>query len=93
MTYKYLDPAENVGLPSPVPYAGLYSDAPYSQNKWSKDYRGPQIPPDAVAYSQQYFELARYHIPTASRPGNNTVLNNPYRFTYNNNYNTLCTSI
>ena len=92
LSYKFLDPAENVGIPQPVPYAGLYSDAPYAQNKWGKDYRGERIPPDAVAYSQHFFELAKHHIPSVPRPGNNTLLNNPYRFTNNNNLNTLCYS-
>lgn len=83
MEYKFLDPNENVGLPKPLRYAGLYSEnAPaYKNSKWgSKDYRGEYIPPDAVAYSSQFFELARHHIPTGIRPGNNTLIFNPFKF-------------
>jgi hypothetical protein len=90
MEYKFLDPAENVGLPKPLKYAGLYSeDTPYYKTKWSKDYRGAYVPPDAVSYSSRYFELARNHIPTGIRPGNNTILNSPYKF-YDDKLNGMC---
>lgn len=88
MEYKFLDPSENAGLPRPLRYAGIYSEKAHGAN----DYRGQYIPPDAVAYSSQYFELARIHIPTGIRPGNNTLLFNPYRFNKNENFNDLCYS-
>lgn len=93
MEYKYLDPSENVGLPKPLKYAGLYSEysdtVPYTQSKWSRDYRGAHIPPDAVAYSSQFFELAKGHIPTGIRPGNNTMVHNPYKF-FDDKLNVMC---
>lgn len=92
MEYKYLDPAENVSLPKPQMYAGLYSpyaSLPHHQSRWSKNYRGEHIPPDAVAYASQYFELARSHIPTSIRPGNNTMVFNPYKH-YKDDLNMLC---
>jgi len=88
MIYSYLDPSENVGIPAPVPHAGLYaSDASYKQTQWSKDYRGPRIEPDAVAYASQFY--APNHVPTGARPGNNTIINNPYKFG-DRKYNGMC---
>lgn len=90
MEYKVLDPNENVGLPKPLQYAGIYAEnTPYKKTNWSKDYRGMYIPPDAVAYATQYFELARHHVPTGIRPGNNTLIFNPYRYR-DENFNDLC---
>lgn len=87
--YKFLDADDQVTLPTPQANAGLYApDAPHVKTTWSKDYR-KYIPPDAVAYSSTYFELARGHINTANRPGNNTILNNPFRF-YSDASNALC---
>jgi hypothetical protein len=91
MEYKYLDPAENVGLPRPLQYAGIYTEPPYkTNNRGTRDYRGEYLPPDAVAYASQYFELARLHIPTGIRPGNNTLIFNPYRFNNDPAFNDLC---
>lgn len=90
MEYKYLDPSENVGLPKPLKNAGLYSEnVPHTQRQWGKDYRGQYIPPDAVAYATQFFELAKNHIPTGIRPGNNTMIYNPYKF-YDDKFNGMC---
>jgi hypothetical protein len=90
-TYKLLDPAENVGIPQPQPYAGLYApNVPHIKTTWSKDYR-KYVPPDAVAYSSQYFELAKGHIPTSVRVGNNTIVNSPFKFK-SDTYNSLCYS-
>jgi hypothetical protein len=84
MEYKYLDPAENVNLPKHLINAGIYSE-----NSTPKNKRPEHIPPDAVAYATQYFELARHHVPTSIRPGNNTLVFDPYKFT-NDEYNSLC---
>lgn len=91
MEYKYLDPSENAGLPRPLQNAGIYSEAAHKTNeRGSKDYRGQYVPPDAVAYASQYFELARHHIPTGVRPGNNSLLFNPFRFNKDDSFNDLC---
>ena len=92
MEYKYLDPGENAGLPRPLQYAGIYAETPHKTSTgWSsRDYRGQYVPPDAVAYASQYFELARHHIPTSIRPGNNTLIFNPFRFNKNDAFNDLC---
>lgn len=83
MEYKYLDPTENVNLPKHLRNAGIYAE--HSHAKHDRQY----IPPDAVAYSTQYFELARHHVPTGIRPGNNTLAFNPYKFTKDES-NALC---
>lgn len=81
LDYSYILPEENVGIPPPMRYAGLYSsDLPYTNTQWAKEYRGERVDPDAVAYSEHYNELAKKHIPTSIRPGNNSILNNPYSF-------------
>ena len=88
--YSFLEPSENVGIPEPQKNAGLYAgDTPYKKTQWSKDYRGPRIEPDAVAFSTQFYEGARNHIPTGIRPGNNTILKNPYNYV-STTYNTMC---
>lgn len=88
--YSFLDPSENVGLPKPMINNGIYaSDIPYIKKIWSKDYRGPKIEPDAVAFSHHFYEGAKNHIPTGIRPGNNTIINNPYQF-ISNKYNYMC---
>jgi hypothetical protein len=88
MPFSYLDPSENVGIPPPMPHAGLYApDAAYTQTQWSKDYRGPRIEPDAVAYASHFY--APNHIPTYTRPGNNSILNNPFKFS-DTKYNSMC---
>ena len=94
MEYKFLDPSENAALPRPLKYAGIYSEtAPKAISEWgARDYRGQYIPPDAVAYSSQYFELARLHIPTSIRPGNNTLIFNPFRFNKDERFNDVCYS-
>jgi hypothetical protein len=89
VTYKYLNPSENVGMPPPQKNAGLYADLPYTQTERSKTYAREHIQPDAVSYSKHYFELARHHIPTGIRPGNNTLQINPYTFSQKH-YNRLC---
>lgn len=90
ISYSFLDPSENSGIPPPQKYAGLYSsDEPYTDTLWSKDYRGPRIEPDAVAYASKFDEVAKSHIPTSIRPGNNTIKNNPYSFS-SKTYNTMC---
>ena len=92
MNYSFVDPNENVGLPKPMSYAGLYSsDVPYTNTLWAKEYRGAHIPPDAVAYASQYNELAKSHIVSSIRPGNNEIINNPYRFN-NDKLNSMCYS-
>lgn len=89
--YKYIDPAENAGLPKPLRNAGIYAETGHTTtSRGTKDYRGQYIPPDAVAYASQYFELARHHIPTSVRPGNNTFIFNPFRFNKDENFNDLC---
>lgn len=90
ISFSYIDPSENVGIPPPMKYAGLYSsDVPYTNTLWSKDYRGPRIDPDAVSYASQYDEVAKTQIPTTIRPGNNTMTKNPYMFS-STSYNTMC---
>lgn len=89
-SYSFLDPSENVGIPHPMNHAGLYtSTQPYENTLWSKDYRGPRIEPDAIAYSSQYNDLAKTHIPTNVRPGNNSIDKNKYFFK-NQQYNEIC---
>ena len=74
ISYSFIDPSENIGIPPPQRYAGLYSsDEPYTNTKWSKDYRGPRIEPDAVAYASKFSDGAKGHIPITIRPGNNTT--------------------
>jgi len=90
LDYSYVLPGENVGIPPPMRYAGLYSsDLPYTNTQWAKEYRGERVDPDAVAYSKYYNELAQTHIPTSIRPGNNFIQNNPYGFE-DEKYNTMC---
>ena len=89
MNFSFLDSTENVSVPPPMQNAGLYSGIPYKKNKWAKDYSTPRLAPDAVEYSSQYFELAKGHIPTSSRPGNNSIPSNKFLIT-DTNYNTLC---
>ena len=90
LDYSFVIPEENVGIPPPMRYAGLYSsDVPYTNTLWAKEYRGERVEPDAVAYSKQYNELAKKHIPTSIRPGNNSIVNNPYGFD-NDKSNIMC---
>ena len=90
ISYSFIDPSENVGIPPPQKHAGLYSsDEPYKNTNWSKDYRGPRIEPDAVAYANTFGIGAKKHIPTSIRPGNNTIVNNPYSFK-STEYNSMC---
>lgn len=89
MDFSYLDPSENVGIPQPMKNAGLYAgDIPFKKTKYSRDYSTGRIEPDAVAFASQFDPLARSHIPTSIRPGNNSILNNP--FTFMPNMNTMC---
>lgn len=89
-SYSFLDPVENVGIPEPMKYAGLYtSDQPYVNTLWAKDYRGEHVKPDAMSYSMHYNELARKHVPTNIRPGNNTIDKNLYTFT-DRKSNSIC---
>lgn len=81
ISYSFLNPMDNVGVPEPMKHAGLYtSDQPYENTLWGKDYRGDVIIPDAIEYSKHYNELAKTHIPTNIRPGNNTIDKNKYVF-------------
>lgn len=90
ISFSFIDPSENFGIPPPQKYAGLYSsDEPYTKTNWSKDYRGPHVEPDAVAYANKFAIGAKSHIPTSVRPGNNTIKNNPYSFT-STEYNSMC---
>ena len=90
LDFSYVKPEENVGIPPPMKYAGLYSsDLPYTNTTWSKEYRGERVAPDAVAFSTQYDKLAQKHIPTSVRPGNNYIIDNPYEFT-DDKSNTMC---
>lgn len=90
ISYSFLDPSENVGIPQPMRHAGLYtSEQPYENTLWGKDYRGERVQPDAVEYAKHYNELARKHIPTSIRPGNNAVQPNAYSF-IDSQHNTVC---
>jgi len=90
ISYSFLDPSENVGIPVPAKHAGLYtSDQPYENTLWAKDYRGERVNPEATDYSKHYNELARTHIPTSVRPGNNLIDKNTYNFT-DLKYNSIC---
>lgn len=90
ISYSYIDTTLDVAMPTPMKHAGLYSsDEPYENTLWGKDYRGDPIPPDAVEYAKKYDKVAQNHIPTSVRPGNNTVLNNPFTFS-SKNFNSLC---
>jgi hypothetical protein len=87
MTYSYLDPLDNVGIPERVPYAGLYAVFDPKKHVFSQEPK--RIEPDAVAYSAEFY--AKNHIPTSIRQGNNTIKNNPYKFV-NTQYNMMCYS-
>ena len=89
MNFSFLDPLENVSNPPHVENAGLYSGIPFKKTNWAKDYSKPKLTPDAVVYSSQFFELAKGHIPTSSRPGNNSIPHNKFLMT-DLNFNTLC---
>jgi hypothetical protein len=90
ISFSFIDNSENYGIPPPQKYAGLYSsDEPYKNTNWSKDYRGPRIEPDSVAYSQTFGQGSNGHIPITIRPGNNTIKNNPYSFS-STEYNSMC---
>jgi len=90
MHFSYIDPKEYIGLPEPMINWGIYSkNIPYKKTKWSNDYATEPIKPDASEYAKHYFELARYQINSATRPGNNSILNNPYNF-ISNKYNFMC---
>lgn len=92
ISYSFLNPSENVGIPTPQKNAGLYSgeNTPHRHSKWgAADYSEPHLTPDAVEYSSRFYEGAKNHIPTTIRPGNNTMLKNPYSV-YNEQYNSLC---
>lgn len=90
ISYSYIDTSLDTGMPAPMKHAGLYSsDEPYENTLWSKDYRGDPTPPDAVEYAKKYDMISQNHIPTSVRPGNNTILNNPFTFS-NTQYNSLC---
>jgi len=89
-SYSFLDPKQNVGVPEPMRHAGLYtSSEPYENTLWGKDYRRPRIEPDAISYSTTYNELAKTHIPTSVRPGNNTIDQFKYSFESRNS-NSIC---
>lgn len=92
ITYSFLDASENVGIPVPQKNAGLYSgeEVPHKHPRYGgNDYSEPRVQPDAIAYSQKFYEGAKNHIPTAVRLGNNTMINNPYNV-YDDKYNSLC---
>ena len=95
ITYSFLDPKENVGIPTPQKNAGLYGgeDTPHKHSKWgAADYSEPHLQPDAVAYSERFYEGAKHHIPTSIRPGNNSMTTNPYSI-YSDKYNSMCYGI
>lgn len=90
MTFSYIDARDNVSLPEPMKNAGLYSgDIPSKKTRWAKDYTQEHAPPDAVKYSAHFFELARSHIPTNVRPGNNAIIDDAF-VVNDDKYNTLC---
>lgn len=90
MNYSFLVPEENVSLPQPMVNNGLYGGSSANSSEWKKEYKVPErIAPDAIAYSSQFFELAKSHIPTGVRPGNNTIIDNKFVIT-DLKYNTLC---
>ena len=89
MNFSYLDQEDNVSIPPPMNNAGLYSGLPSTQTQWAKNYNVKRIEPDAVKYSSTYFELAKSHIPTNVRPGNNSIIDNKFVINYLK-YNTLC---
>lgn len=90
INFSFLDPTENVGLPQPMENAGLYAnDLTKTKKNFSYDYDVKRIEPDAIKYSSTYFELAKSHIPTGVRPGNNSIIDN--KFVINDTkYNSLC---
>lgn len=89
-SYSFLDPSENVGIPFPAKHAGLYtSDQPYENTLWAKDYRGERVDPEATEYAKHYNELAKSHIPTSIRPGNNSISTDIFSFV-DQKYNSIC---
>ncbi len=95
ISYSYLDPKQNVGIPMPQKNAGLYGGEQtlHRHSKWgAADYSEERVEPDAVAYSAHFYEGAQNHIPTANRPGNNTILKNPFTI-HDEKFNSLCYGI
>lgn len=84
--YSELDSNESP-VPEPMKNAGLYTgDVLFDKKPWGNNYVQPRVAPDAVAYASQFY--APHHIPSYTRPGNNTVNSE----LYNNaaNYNFKC---
>ena len=98
LMYTELDYSPGVKAPGPLKNAGLYTgDVLFDKKPWGNNYVIPRVEPDATAYCAYFY--ASHHIPSYTRPGNNTVksinyknYDNSYENPYNNNniYNFKC---
>jgi hypothetical protein len=97
LEYAVLDNSETDGgvFIAPRPKnAGLYTgDVLFDKKPWGNSYKMPTVEPDAVAYASQFY--ASHHIPSANRPGNNSVNTDKYKkYSSDNgsedNYNFSC---
>jgi hypothetical protein len=88
LMYTELDYSPDVEVPPPLKNAGLYTgEVLFDKKPWGNNYKLPRAEPDAVAYSAHFY--ASHHIPSYTRPGNNTVKSfnyKKYENSYNNNY-------
>jgi hypothetical protein len=85
LMYTELDYSPDVEVPPSLKNAGLYTgEVLFDKKPWGNNYVIPHVEPDAVAYSAHFY--ASHHIPSYTRPGNNTVKSFNYK-NYENNYN------
>lgn len=87
LEYSVLDEHDNNSpIPEPLKNAGLYTgDVLFDKKPWGNNYIQPRVPPDAVAYAGQFY--APHHIPSYTRPGNNTVSTELYTQIPNHSFN------
>lgn len=84
LEYSELDNHDSP-IPEPLKNAGLYTgDVLFDKKPWGNNYTQPRVQPDAIAYAAQFY--APHHIPSYTRPGNNTIDTNLYRHVENYNF-------
>lgn len=90
LDYSYIDFKHNIPTPPPesTKNAGLYTGESFEDKPWGNKFLAPHVPPDAVAYTQQFY--AKHHIPSQFRPGNNYVDTDLYDYFDKNKFNFKC---
>jgi hypothetical protein len=90
LDYSFIDFKHNIPTPPPesIKNAGLYTGESFSKKPWGNDYSVPNPKPNAEDFAARFY--AKHHIPSQSRPGNNYINTELFKYYDNENYNFKC---